>query len=87
MTKTQAIEIATHYVLSRHDLSAELLQPLQAKEVFVVPARFREPATLNDAWVVWFPYRLPEGVAIMEPEALGIEVDSGTGEARMTESL
>jgi len=85
MKEEQAIRIATDFVKSRPDLLADVIGP--PRDVVRVPAQYRRFETADDAWVVWFPYRLPEGVLFMEPDALGIEVDGRTGEATVTMSL
>jgi len=83
MTKDEAVAIASAYVKSRPDLKVR-----DASEAFLVPAAFREePGATSDAWVVWFPYILPDEVDLMEPDSAAVEVDCATKAATLLSVL
>jgi hypothetical protein len=84
MTQDKAVGIANAYVENHPELG----RVLRATRVVLMPARYRSRANArSDAWVVAYPYVLPEGVEYQEPDELGVEVDCETGEVSIPRML
>lgn len=85
MTREEAKQIAALYVRSRDELKNVCVP--DPEDAFLVPAKYRKGNATNDAWVVHFPLVLPDEVLFREPDTLGVEVDSVTGQATTAKLL
>lgn len=84
MTREEAMRIAQAFVNSRPDLADCVFE---ASDAVRVPARYRLVDTTYDAWAVHFPYRPIEEVLFRVPDALTVEIDDHTGEAKVMRTL
>lgn len=86
MTKEQAVGIATAFLLSRPDILS-YCRPNAEDAFFLKAESRREMDATAGAWVVHFPRLLDDGVAIQEPDTVGIQIDDTTGEATIVPLL